>query len=140
LKLITWSRCCRQHWLLCCEVETQILLFKLRFRELLWNTLWIRISFWFLQSRQCSSRGPCCQRSSELSVPFYVYLENHLSCSCSTVCVTFVIQVFVEATKEGSLSFILGKFDGILGLGFQEISVGNVVPLWYVYVCTVVLS
>ncbi|KAF9669800.1 hypothetical protein SADUNF_Sadunf13G0002100 [Salix dunnii] len=40
-------------------------------------------------------------------------------------------QVFVEATKEGSLSFILGKFDGILGLGFQEISVGNVVPLWY---------
>ena len=56
------------------------------------------------------------------------------------MCVTFVIQVFVEATKEGSLSFILGKFDGILGLGFQEISVGNVVPLWYVYVCTVVLS
>ncbi|KAJ6384725.1 hypothetical protein OIU78_027919 [Salix suchowensis] len=40
-------------------------------------------------------------------------------------------QVFVEATKEGSLSFILGKFDGILGLGFQEISVGNAVPLWY---------
>ncbi|KAL9378799.1 hypothetical protein Peur_027281 [Populus x canadensis] len=40
-------------------------------------------------------------------------------------------QVFVEATKEGSLSFLLGKFDGILGLGFQEISVENVVPLWY---------
>lgn len=54
-------------------------------------------------------------------------------------CVTFVIQVFIEVTKEGSLSFVLGKFDGILGLGFQEISVGNVVPVWYVYVRTVVL-
>lgn len=40
-------------------------------------------------------------------------------------------QVFIEVTKEGSLSFVLGKFDGILGLGFQEISVGNVVPVWY---------
>ncbi|XP_010271041.1 PREDICTED: aspartic proteinase-like isoform X2 [Nelumbo nucifera] len=40
-------------------------------------------------------------------------------------------QVFIEATREGSLSFLLAKFDGILGLGFQEISVGNVVPFWY---------
>nr|AFX73040.1 preprofigain A [Ficus carica] len=40
-------------------------------------------------------------------------------------------QVFIEATREGSLSFLLAKFDGILGLGFQEISVGNVTPVWY---------
>ncbi|KAG6529872.1 hypothetical protein ZIOFF_012087 [Zingiber officinale] len=40
-------------------------------------------------------------------------------------------QVFVEATKEPSITFLLGKFDGILGLGFQEISVGNVTPVWY---------
>ncbi|KAM7273408.1 hypothetical protein ACFE04_028072 [Oxalis oulophora] len=37
-------------------------------------------------------------------------------------------QVFIEATKEGSLTFLLAKFDGILGLGFQEISVGNATP------------
>lgn len=40
-------------------------------------------------------------------------------------------QVFIEATKEGSLSFVLAKFDGLLGLGFQEISVGDAVPVWY---------
>ncbi|KAL5700584.1 phytepsin [Ranunculus cassubicifolius] len=40
-------------------------------------------------------------------------------------------QVFIEATKEGTLAFVIGKFDGILGLGFQEISVGNAVPVWY---------
>ncbi|KAL5582743.1 hypothetical protein UlMin_015185 [Ulmus minor] len=40
-------------------------------------------------------------------------------------------QVFIEATKESSLTFVLSKFDGILGLGFQEISVGNATPVWY---------
>ncbi|KAE8680230.1 Aspartic proteinase A1 [Hibiscus syriacus] len=40
-------------------------------------------------------------------------------------------QEFIEATKEPSLTFLLAKFDGVLGLGFQEISVGNAVPVWY---------
>ncbi|XP_072960150.1 aspartic proteinase-like isoform X2 [Typha angustifolia] len=40
-------------------------------------------------------------------------------------------QVFIETTRESSLSFVIAKFDGILGLGFPEISVGNVPPLWY---------
>uniref|UniRef100_A0A0E0C5N4 Peptidase A1 domain-containing protein n=1 Tax=Oryza meridionalis TaxID=40149 RepID=A0A0E0C5N4_9ORYZ len=40
-------------------------------------------------------------------------------------------QDFIEATREPSITFMVAKFDGILGLGFKEISVGNTVPIWY---------
>ncbi|KAF8006411.1 hypothetical protein BT93_K0650 [Corymbia citriodora subsp. variegata] len=40
-------------------------------------------------------------------------------------------QEFVEARKEGFLAFLADQFDGILGLGFQDIAVGGTTPLWY---------
>ncbi|XP_071718312.1 cardosin-F-like [Rutidosis leptorrhynchoides] len=39
-------------------------------------------------------------------------------------------QEFIEATYEPGVTFMNGKFDGILGLGFKEISVGNATPIW----------
>lgn len=41
------------------------------------------------------------------------------------------MQSFIETTKESALTFSLAKFDGILGLGFEEISAGKVPPVWY---------
>ncbi|XP_021774695.1 aspartic proteinase-like isoform X1 [Chenopodium quinoa] len=40
-------------------------------------------------------------------------------------------QVFVEALAEKSIDLIFMKFDGVLGLGLQDISVGSEAPLWY---------
>ena len=40
-------------------------------------------------------------------------------------------QEFIEANREPGVTFLVAKFDGIVGLGFQEISIGSAVPVWY---------
>nr|CAL07969.1 aspartic proteinase [Cynara cardunculus] len=40
-------------------------------------------------------------------------------------------QDFIETTEEDDTVFLARDFDGILGLGFQEISAGKAVPVWY---------
>ncbi|KAL9125542.1 MAG: hypothetical protein Q9217_005265 [Psora testacea] len=40
-------------------------------------------------------------------------------------------QDFAEATSEPGLAFAFGQFDGIMGLGYDTISVNHIVPPWY---------
>ncbi|KAK9084449.1 hypothetical protein Scep_030920 [Stephania cephalantha] len=46
-------------------------------------------------------------------------------------CLTVKDQVFIECISERNLALITGKFDGIIGLGLQEISVGHAKPICY---------
>jgi saccharopepsin len=40
-------------------------------------------------------------------------------------------QIFAEATEEPGLAFAFGRFDGIMGLGFDTISVNKIPPPFY---------
>ena len=40
-------------------------------------------------------------------------------------------QSFSESVKEPGIAFVFGKFDGIMGLGFDRISVNGAVPPFY---------
>lgn len=75
----------------------------------------------------CKSGKPCEIKYGTGSISGFVSQDN-----VQVGDIVVKDQAFIEATKEGSLTFLLAKFDGLVGLGFQEISVANVTPIWYV--------
>ncbi|KAJ0978735.1 hypothetical protein J5N97_014209 [Dioscorea zingiberensis] len=100
----------------------------------------------WIPSSKCYFSLPCYFHAKYKSAKSSTYTANGKSCkitygsgsisgyfSQDNVLVGDLVvkdQVFIEATREAALSFLLAKFDGILGLGFQEISVGDIPPLW----------
>lgn len=63
---------------------------------------------------------------------YIFYMHTNSSCWYPFIDKGGLSQEFIEATREPSITFLVAKFDGILGLGFKEISVGNAVPVWYI--------
>ncbi|KAH1200653.1 Aspartic proteinase [Glycine max] len=58
-----------------------------------------------------------------------IVVKNQAILNCGSS-IWYPLQEFIEATREPGVTFLAAKFDGILGLGFQEISVGNAAPVY----------
>lgn len=59
-------------------------------------------------------------------------LEGYISQDTVTIGdITIKDQLFAEATNEPGLAFAFGRFDGILGLGYDTISVNKIPPPFY---------
>ena len=98
----------------------------------------------WIPSSKCKFQIPCLLHNKYTAAASKTYTKNGTEFSIqygSGACSGFLSQdvlslggvvikdqVFAEVTKEPGIAFIAAKFDGIMGLAFQSISVDHVVP------------
>ncbi|KAK5582579.1 hypothetical protein RB653_004164 [Dictyostelium firmibasis] len=102
----------------------------------------------WIPSKKCSITVPACDLHNKYnSAASSTYVANGTSFSIQygsgamsgfvsqdTITVgslTIENQLFAEATAEPGIAFDFAKFDGILGLAFQSISVNDIPPVFY---------
>jgi len=84
------------------------------------------------QKFQCASSSTCKETSDTLSLRYGSgqmegKIESDRLCfGCEEGALCIDNQLFAESTTENSITFEYAKFDGILGLGYDQLSVKNI--------------
>lgn len=103
------------------------------------SNLWVpsaecgSIACYLHQKYDSSSSSTYKKNGSEFAIQYGSgSLEGFVSQDTVTIGdLTVKKQDFAEATSEPGLAFAFGRFDGILGLGYDTISVNKIVPPFY---------
>uniref|UniRef100_T1GNE8 Peptidase A1 domain-containing protein n=1 Tax=Megaselia scalaris TaxID=36166 RepID=T1GNE8_MEGSC len=88
----------------------------------------------WVPSTECDASDEACKKHAKYNhKKSSTYKKNgeDFSIQYGTGSLTGFLQTFAEAKSQPGSTFVDAKFDGILGLGFQQIAVDNVVPVFY---------
>ncbi|XP_040871876.1 cyprosin-like [Glycine max] len=75
--------------------------------------------------------GPTKSPKQEYIAKSLMAKDQFLDSSAKIILLLPILKEFAEITREGSLALAALPFDGILGLGFHDTSIGKVTPVWY---------
>jgi len=93
---------------------------------------WTSIACWMHKTYNSKDSMTSIRNGTEFEIRYGSgRVAGHLSIDCSGIGnLTTRNFTFAEVTSSRGIAFWFGKFDGILGLGFQNISVMHL-PLWF---------